>query len=1152
MPGGLDEAAAILTFVEVGFSVAKALKTYIENYKDAPSDIKQLARDLESTMGYVKELEGMLEKNEKAPVLKANAVGEAQRCVDQANVVVKGLVGLLTRGNKQEVLAVPLKPEDLDMSRLQQFTWPLQRNAFVKVKNELQSLTSKIMMFLALYASIASSSKFERDLYSTQALSAAFAVERAVRSGNPEPRRARFADHVAQQEIPDGGQSPQLDAAVGLDGSVPRTLEDTVIEMHNFESNIRQKVQDEQEQRKLAAQELLRIQEESKAVYRQSLVDQLTQRKRKDVELKARLHDMFGVLPEEQVKAFINHQQREEDVGDDIFQFIKGMDKQSGHPDALSDGQADSIISIETGNDSLGKVQGRLRRLINFVRLPSSNDRRGPALLKNDSELPPLYLGFLLALKEQKCIMTSVAVPYSLQKTLQKSFRKTGARYNSLMNTTLHVYRNLHPKVQQRLDKWLKVERSENERAWTLCHACTWFGHKARHPVWEALYGTATSDPRLSAPMIDTENVLVVFRYLETIHQRHRSPPDPPNLEYGIARPNTGLRLSEVRSRQDLPFEEANNAAQQAEDPYPAHDPPNPFALGADIAAIPQYGPQQYSQQHDAPQPYPSQQDGADFPIPQQYGPQSQGPQASIPQPHDQHSYLPSSQVPQSYAAQSYPLHLPTDYSQGPAEQWTVDGMPLVNGNATALRRTGSTERLRKLENDFEEMRRKVKDWDEMASHSSSQDQHELRGSLGPRSRLSSARTDRDGNRRPSQFSDRQEDLARGYRDRDIGSSRRSTYDNYQHEPRSTRSPRPRLDSVRTDHDQHRRLPRYTAGDDDLLGGYYDYGLTPARRSTYDDYPRPQDRARPPSLDPGRYQRMASAQRQYVARTSRLANDRERSNTRDRVVEEDLSSADESALSDVKQRKNDEPSERRRKYPSQFGDRYYDTVTEELQARRLRDLETSRRNRQLKEDEDGATRQDGDVGSTVSGIVQAESITGKELVRWKQGKRPRKQDGISTASSRQEGDLLHERNRKILRRLQERYTLDEFSGAPEAAPAMPHRQATVTDIPEDEELAGKAESDNPGIIDFGYNLSHPASEIMAPARSVAGGGKGHLAGRPPEMQQSAKTEAMGLSLRRDTRSLPQRPRSYVTEPAAYPSGNGVKPSEAQSERATEH
>lgn len=75
----------------------KTLKACVDSSKDAPEDLRRLARDLESTLGYVEELKCILDKNEKALVLKDLVVQEAKARLAQAGDVVEALAKKLLR-----------------------------------------------------------------------------------------------------------------------------------------------------------------------------------------------------------------------------------------------------------------------------------------------------------------------------------------------------------------------------------------------------------------------------------------------------------------------------------------------------------------------------------------------------------------------------------------------------------------------------------------------------------------------------------------------------------------------------------------------------------------------------------------------------------------------------------------------------------------------------------------------------------------------------------------------------------------------------------------------------------------------------------------------------------------------------------------------
>jgi hypothetical protein len=65
---GIGEVSAVATFLQIGFSLATTLTTYIADVKDAPDEIAGLASEIDSTLRHVGELDLLLLENEKRKV----------------------------------------------------------------------------------------------------------------------------------------------------------------------------------------------------------------------------------------------------------------------------------------------------------------------------------------------------------------------------------------------------------------------------------------------------------------------------------------------------------------------------------------------------------------------------------------------------------------------------------------------------------------------------------------------------------------------------------------------------------------------------------------------------------------------------------------------------------------------------------------------------------------------------------------------------------------------------------------------------------------------------------------------------------------------------------------------------------------------------
>merc|ERR1712230_289667 len=89
MPTGLKEASAILTFVQVGFSLARTFTTLIGEYREAPDELATLANAIVDTLAHIETIKRLLEENETTHGWNANGIDLATSCLQEAERLVK-------------------------------------------------------------------------------------------------------------------------------------------------------------------------------------------------------------------------------------------------------------------------------------------------------------------------------------------------------------------------------------------------------------------------------------------------------------------------------------------------------------------------------------------------------------------------------------------------------------------------------------------------------------------------------------------------------------------------------------------------------------------------------------------------------------------------------------------------------------------------------------------------------------------------------------------------------------------------------------------------------------------------------------------------------------------------------------------------------
>jgi hypothetical protein len=142
---GIGEASAVIGVVQVGFSLARTLNTYIGDYRDSRDSIVSLASELDATIIQVKELNSL--------VASSNAASDgskrlAEKCIKDSDRLVKRIVVLLTKARLPEDpdAIVNISPGDIIPSRLTKAYWPFVKPQVDVVKSELHVMKTDILI----------------------------------------------------------------------------------------------------------------------------------------------------------------------------------------------------------------------------------------------------------------------------------------------------------------------------------------------------------------------------------------------------------------------------------------------------------------------------------------------------------------------------------------------------------------------------------------------------------------------------------------------------------------------------------------------------------------------------------------------------------------------------------------------------------------------------------------------------------------------------------------------------------------------------------------------------------------------------------------------------------------------------------------------
>lgn len=142
---GIGEASAVIGVVQVGFSLARTLNSYIGDYRDSRDSIVSLASELDATIIQVKELNALVRNSKTA---SEGSKKLAEKCIKDSDRLVKRLVELLTKARLPDhpEAIIRITPGDIIPSRLTKAYWPFVKPQVDVVKSELQVMKTDILI----------------------------------------------------------------------------------------------------------------------------------------------------------------------------------------------------------------------------------------------------------------------------------------------------------------------------------------------------------------------------------------------------------------------------------------------------------------------------------------------------------------------------------------------------------------------------------------------------------------------------------------------------------------------------------------------------------------------------------------------------------------------------------------------------------------------------------------------------------------------------------------------------------------------------------------------------------------------------------------------------------------------------------------------
>jgi hypothetical protein len=326
---GIGEASAIIGVVQVGFSLARTLNTYIGDFKDSRESIIGLAAELDATIIQVKELSSLVVTSKAA---SEGSKKLAEKCVKDSERLIKKLVELLTKAHQPEDLnaIINIKPEDINVSKLTRAYWPLIKPQVDVVKSELHVMKTDILIARSCIQSQSGLTPAERSAGGDSIVALAKSrrlAQRLLQEAKAEERRSAMS---SQPRDPVVSRSPnRVEGGNGPQGYPPprrssgharyaygNTADDgrnTELMAQDLRDSILEDLQREDAERKAkqAADEHARAL--AIEAYQKSVKEKLTRLQEATDATQRQIEEIFGPnLDEKQVKMFLSKQQSQQ------------------------------------------------------------------------------------------------------------------------------------------------------------------------------------------------------------------------------------------------------------------------------------------------------------------------------------------------------------------------------------------------------------------------------------------------------------------------------------------------------------------------------------------------------------------------------------------------------------------------------------------------------------------------------------------------------------------------------------------------------------------------------------------------------------------------------------------------------------------------
>lgn len=141
--------ASVLGVAQFGLSVAKILKQYVGDYRNAGKDIRDFANEVETTFQQAKQLQTLIDTNDQTRRFDATNLVEAQKCCLKSKDLGDELWEFLKKKNGGEMPKErEVKEDDVQLSLFNRATWSSSKPWVVEKHNKFHLLKLDMLAVL--------------------------------------------------------------------------------------------------------------------------------------------------------------------------------------------------------------------------------------------------------------------------------------------------------------------------------------------------------------------------------------------------------------------------------------------------------------------------------------------------------------------------------------------------------------------------------------------------------------------------------------------------------------------------------------------------------------------------------------------------------------------------------------------------------------------------------------------------------------------------------------------------------------------------------------------------------------------------------------------------------------------------------------------